>query len=161
MTSIANIIVYSNTGLTYNGVCMATRSKTVCSSPSQSPPPVPVSSPIRTTYTCTHTLPVFKGNPFMHNGCNTCHALRTMEFWKCRIGHPVPSSDWHYACYFPLELLCCYVAVLTEKSCGSKGSRFVSSHICFSYFSIPFYIFCAKQKPGKWVELIKTVTDHV
>lgn len=48
-----------------------------------------------------------------------------------------------------------------KKSCRSKGSRFVSSHICFSYLSIPFYIFRAKQKPGKWVELIKTVTDHV
>lgn len=160
MTSIANIIVYSNTGLTYNGVCMATRSKTVCSSPSQSPPPVPVSSPIRTTYTCTHTLPVFKGNPFIMAATHVMHwgqwsfgsaELDILSLPLIGITHVI----------FLWNFLCCYVAVLTEKSCGSKGSRFVSSHICFSYFSIPFYIFCAKQKPGKWVELIKTVTDHV
>lgn len=90
--------------------------------------------------------------------CVTTADNRVYEF---RIGCPVLFSNCDGRCCIPLEPLCCM------SLSGPKNkvmSIFWRPHLLFLFINTFLYLLwqaLPKQKPGKWVELTKTVSQRV
>lgn len=120
-----------------------------------------------------------------------CHIFASLELKCFRIFPSVRKKGWgkwsfwsskldiltsplicrlRYLIFLRNPYLVCSCLDLKKKrkkgsTCRSKGSHFVSSHICFSYLFIPFYIFsgklCRNKSPGNgWNCIRQSLNVH-